>query len=86
MMNYPGYYSPFGFWPGILSLIIHVLIWTLIIWAIVALVRHMTSNDEEPEEKEKIKKDDKYLEIVKERYARGEINRKEYESLKEDFS
>ncbi len=58
-----------------------VLFWGLVIWGVVALVRgcvgnghnHGGSNEKSP------------LDILKERYARGEINKEEFESKKKDL-
>ncbi|MFZ2205911.1 MAG: hypothetical protein WA061_01405 [Microgenomates group bacterium] len=88
----PMYYHS-SFWPeGIIALLINVLVWGLVIYLIVHLVRKLSSghgsccgmhgehgHSEEAD-------DSVYLDIVKRRYAKGEINKKEYEELKMDFS
>lgn len=75
-----------SFWPeGVISLVINVLVWALIISFFVFLIRKMSGRhggccgEEE-------KNDSFYLDIIKKRYAKGEINKKEYEELKKDFS
>jgi len=65
-------YSPFG---GIIT----AVIWILIIWAVVALIRaprhwHMTHRRWGSERDA--------LDILKERYVKGEINKEEYEEKK----
>ena len=69
------WYENFGdsgfFWMGPIFM---VIFWGLIIWAIVAIVRSITGkNISRPNE------DDSSLRILKERYARGEIDQKEFE-------
>ena len=73
-----GYGFPFF---GGFGWIFMVLFWGLVIWGIVALVRgsvgtgynHGGSHEKTP------------LDILKERYARGEINKEEFESKKKDL-
>jgi uncharacterized membrane protein len=38
------------------------------------------------QQKKKQNKDDKYLKIAKERYAKGEISSEQYEQIKKEFS
>jgi putative membrane protein len=61
--------------------IIMIVFWGLIIWGIVALVRGVSSsgNSGSPNQA------DSALEILKRRYARGEINKQEYEERKKDL-
>ena len=75
-----GYYNDFmgGFgWVGLISMI---LFWTLIIWAIVALIRSVSGKETHYENNEH-----EALRIIKERYARGEINKKEFDEKKRDL-
>jgi len=74
---------PFYGWFG---WIIAVVFWTLIILAIVYLVRYLFwgSYDDkrmwtEERAKNKTKKEDSAITILRERYAKGEIEKKEYE-------
>ncbi|KKQ57080.1 MAG: hypothetical protein US74_C0008G0007 [Parcubacteria group bacterium GW2011_GWA2_38_13] len=80
----------FGFTPfGEFGWIFMFVFWSLIIWAIVALVRgsfgkdHMCGHDHSDDAHGK---DKSPLEILKERYAKGEIDKKEFEVKKKDLS
>jgi len=82
--NYgPEYYSlnP-GF--NILGFIFQVFFWGLIVMLIVKLIKSFHHCDHEEIEQSDSK--NKSLEIVKERYAKGEIDKKEFEQLKKDLS
>jgi len=68
-------YAPFG-WIGAVLMFVF---WALIIAGVVILLKRLTL----PPEKEK--KDDSAMEILKERYAKGEINREEFERMKKDL-
>jgi putative membrane protein len=73
MMNYGG----FGW-------ILSFLFWLLTIFAVVAIVRsfgHRERDHEGPPHKDKPP-----LEILKERYAKGDINKEEYEEKKRDLA
>lgn len=88
MMHYwgfgPEYYSiNSGF--SILGFVFQALFWGLIIMLIVRLFKsshssHCCHGDEAEME------EDKSLLIAKERYAKGEIDKKEFEQLKKDLS
>jgi len=78
-MMWPFYHGGFGFWW--LMPIGMIIFWGLIIWGIVALVRsnrhghHMMTSSS-----------DSALEILKTRYAKGEISKEEYEEKKKTIS
>ena len=82
-----------SFWPmGVISLIVNVLIWGLVIYFIVHLVRKMSGGHtgccgmHGRHDCSEMTNDSTYMNIIKMRYAKGEINKKEYEELKKDFS
>ena len=56
-----------------------LIFWALIIWAIVALVRYLSGQGRSEN------KESKALEILKERYAKGEIAKEEFEAKKKDL-
>ena len=82
MMNF-GFETMGGF-----GWIFMVVFWGLVIWAIVALVRggfgngHGCGRDDADATHGKGKSP---LEILKERYAKGEIDKKEFEERKKDL-
>lgn len=95
-MRYFNDYSPMyyhmSFWPeGLISLLINLLVWGIIIYLVFHLVRKMTAgrhsgfcsmHDHHSYEND----DSSYLRVIKMRYAKGEINKKEYDELKKEFS
>ncbi len=58
--------------------IVMVVFWGLVIWGIVALVRGLSTGSSA--------QSDSALDILKKRYARGEINKQEYEEKKKDLT
>ena len=68
----------FGGWyaGAIIGLVLLVVIIGLAIWGIVTLTRHSRREDNE----------DNALAIAKERYAKGEINKEEFDQIKRDLS
>lgn len=71
----PGMMGGFG-GMGVMSLL-WIVVLGLIIWAVVSAVRH-------PAESSRL--DDSALNILKGRYASGEINKEEYENKKKDLA
>ncbi len=69
----------FGWWW--LMPIFMILFWGLVIWGIVALVRGLSGSRDSDTAKA-----DLALEILKRRYARGEITKEEYEEKKKDLA
>jgi len=77
-MMSPGMMGGFGTM-GVMS-ILWVVVLGVIVWAVVAAVRRPgeSGNSTSPA--------DSALEVLKRRYARGEINKKEYEEKKKDLA
>ena len=74
----PGMMGGFG-WMWLIP-VFWIVILGLIIWAIVALVRSLSESKGLD-----FSKADSALELLKKRYARGEINKEEYEAKKKDL-
>ena len=75
-----GYYGwDFGF--GLLGIILTILFWVLIIVAIVYLVRYLGGHLHEEGKNTRSPMD-----ILKERYAKGEITKDDFERIKRDLS
>ncbi len=76
----PGMMGGFGW--GWFMPIFMIIFWGLVIWGIVALVRGLSGSrgsDSTPPTA------DSALEVLRKRYARGEINKEEYEEKKKDL-
>ena len=75
-----GIYNGYGGWDNMMgwfgSGIIMILFWAAVIFFIVWLVRNNKTNRVD---------DKKALDILKERYAKGEIDKKEFEEKKKDL-
>jgi putative membrane protein len=69
---------------GWFGMILMILFWALIIAGIVFLVRWMVQN-KDSRSHSGIGTGSQALEILKERYAKGEITRDEFESMKKDI-
>ena len=67
-----------GFW-GIGMMFMMFFFWILVIAGLVLGVRWLLSQDKE-------RRSDSALEILRQRYARGEINKEEFEAKKKDLS
>lgn len=92
----PMYQSHSYFWTGgLIHVLLNILVWGLIIYLVVYLFRKFASNhsntccglkcSETDEEMEEIN-DEYYLGIAKERYVKGEIDKRQYDELKREFS
>ncbi len=73
-----------GMWGGWMMLmpIFFILFWGLVIWGIVALVRGLSQSGRHNFTSSH---SDSALEILKKRYARGEIDKQEFEERKKDL-
>jgi putative membrane protein len=65
----------FGGW----MIIVWVLILALIVWGVIALVKRGSSTSDTSQKHDP-------LDIAKERYAKGEISKEEFEQIKKDLS
>src|SRR4030042_3535965 len=72
--------NPMGLGFGLFGLIFMLLFWILIIAGIVVLVRWLIHQSHGTHKNEKTS-----LDILKERYAKGEINKEEFEMKKKDL-
>ncbi len=83
-LTWGGQYGGWGMMGGFgwmwLMPIFFILFWGLVIWGIVALVRGLSG----PRGADSSKADSA-LEVLRKRYARGEINKEEYEEKKKDL-
>ena len=77
-----GYGFPFF---GGFGWIFMVLFWGLIIWGIVALVRGTSGHDPMCGHNHSGSNEKTPLDILKERYAKGEINKEEFDTKKKDL-
>jgi putative membrane protein len=75
----PGMMDGFG-WMAIMP-VLWIVVLGLVIWAVVAAVRGSSESRSSDSSKA-----DSALEVLKRRYARGEINKEEYEEKKIDLA
>lgn len=82
-----GNWGGFGWWGMGIGFVFMILFWALVILGIVALIRWLTWESQAGREQDRRKqpRDKTPLDIVKERYARGEIDRDEYEQKRRDL-
>ncbi len=75
----PGMMGGFGWmWP---MPVLMIIVWGLITWGIVALVRSLSKSRSSDSSEA-----DSALEVLKKRYARGDISKEEYEEKKKDLA
>lgn len=79
------YYYGYGFHPFYFPSIFSIIFWVFVVVLLIALFSH--SHDEKDSiDEDRSHEENSNLEIIKERYAKGEIKRKEYEQLKKDLA
>ena len=72
--------NPMGSFGWSFGWIFMILFWGLVILGIVTLVKWITNQSKSQTQ------DRSALDILKERYAKGEIDKKEFEQMKKDIS
>lgn len=70
-------------WGGWLSMIFMVIFWVLVIVGAIYLIKWLTGNFQKS--RDSSSGTNRALEILQERYARGEISREEFNRIKQDF-
>jgi putative membrane protein len=76
------YHEGMGWWMifgGILMVVFWGLVIALVVWAISRVTTHRSDGPSTPEKRSA-------LDIAKERYARGEISKEQFEQIKKDLS
>jgi|SRR3990167_539469 len=79
--EYNGGMMPWGFGGGLFGGLFMLIWWAIIIVVIVALVKWVAGQTKGTHGHEKTP-----LDILKERYAKGEINKEEFEAKKKDLT
>ena len=78
--NYGPYYTGFGF-GGIFI----ILWWILVAWLIIAALRFIFGGHRHWHDQTSENDSDEALKILKQRYARGDISKKEFDAIKKDL-
>lgn len=86
MYYYDGFYPMHGFGAyGIFGLIIMIIFWALIVALIVGLVRAARGRGYWHRYWDETDKPGRAIEILKERYAKGELSKEQFEHMKKDL-
>ena len=80
---YPGHWMMGGSGMGWFGMIFMIIFWGLVIVGLIFLIKWLIQTTKG--EKDIIRRSASALDILKERYARGEINREEFEKMKRDL-
>lgn len=87
MMRYDWPYMMQGYGYGFAGWIPSLIFWIVVIAIVVALVKHLAHvRGGEDEGVQHMHKGGNALNILKERYAKGELTKKEFEEMKKDIS
>jgi putative membrane protein len=89
-MGYPNTYYGYGHVAGLglFGLGITILMWVLLVWVIISIIRRLAWGPHYRRERWhrwQEMKGHSALNILDERYAKGEINKEEYEQKKKDI-
>lgn len=90
MMRYGWPYGMNGYGYG--GWLPDLIIWIVIIVAVIALIKFLTRHDDHYRRgmkhmlEENTEDGDSAMDILKERYVKGEISKKEFEEMKKDIS
>jgi putative membrane protein len=80
-MHWGDYGSGIGFWFGF-GWLLMIVFWVLVILGVVYLVKLIAGTGT----KKEATKDEMPLEILKKRYAKGEITKEQFDQMKEDIT
>ncbi len=82
-----GWGQGFGLGGALFGGIFMIIFWGLVIWAIVALVRGFSGGgcSDMSHSNRNGQKTDNAMNILKERYAKGEISKEDFEKMKNDL-
>jgi len=80
----PGMMGSWGYgWMGWFGSVIYLLFWGLVVVVLVLLARKLWSS---PQRSSEMRSNESPMDILKRRYASGEIDREEFEQKKQDLS
>lgn len=77
-----GGYGGFGFF----GVLINILFWVLVFVAVVALIKWFSAGKQSNETSREDSDSDEAIRILKMRYAKGDLTKREFESMKKDVS
>jgi putative membrane protein len=84
MGNYWG--GGYGFMGGLFGPLFMIIFWVVIIWAIIAVVRAFTNGHPCGGHREhRGHEEDQAMKTLRDRYAKGEISKEQFEQMKKDL-